>query len=130
MHDRWNHWPISIFSSAMCSVSGRTLVSSWLTELDEGVPMSKMPVYFLSHGGGPWPYVDDMRPLFARTERAFEALPAGLPMKPTAVLVITGHWEEEAFTVSTAEHPPMVYDYGGFPAHTYHIQYPAPGSPM
>src|SRR3546814_19384786 len=23
----------------------------------------------------------------------------------------------------------MVYDYGGFPEHTYHIEYPAPGSP-
>jgi aromatic ring-opening dioxygenase catalytic subunit (LigB family) len=23
----------------------------------------------------------------------------------------------------------MMYDYGGFPEHTYHIQYPAPGSP-
>ena len=23
----------------------------------------------------------------------------------------------------------MIYDYGGFPEHTYHVQYPAPGSP-
>jgi aromatic ring-opening dioxygenase catalytic subunit (LigB family) len=88
-----------------------------------------MPVYFLSHGGGPWPYVDGMRQLFARTEREFKALPDRLPAKPKAVLVITGHWEEDAFTVSTAEHPPMMYDYGGFPEHTYRIQYPAPGSP-
>jgi aromatic ring-opening dioxygenase catalytic subunit (LigB family) len=91
--------------------------------------MSRMPVYFLSHGGGPWPYVDGMRQLFARTEREFKALPDRLPAKPKAVLVITGHWEEDAFTVSTAEHPPMMYDYGGFPEHTYRIQYPAPGSP-
>jgi aromatic ring-opening dioxygenase catalytic subunit (LigB family) len=88
-----------------------------------------MPVYFLSHGGGPWPYVDEMRQLFARTERELKALPGRLPAKPKSVLVITGHWEEDAFTVSTAEHPPMMYDYGGFPEHTYHIQYPAPGSP-
>ena len=91
--------------------------------------MSRMPVYFLSHGGGPWPYVDDMRLLFARTEREFKALPERLPAKPKAVLVITGHWEENAFTVSTAPHPPMLYDYSGFPEHTYRIQYPAPGSP-
>jgi aromatic ring-opening dioxygenase catalytic subunit (LigB family) len=92
--------------------------------------MSTMPVYFVSHGGGPWPYVDGMRQMFARTERGFKALPGRLPTKPHAVLVITGHWEEEAFTVSTAEHPPMMYDYGGFPEHTYHIRYPAPGSPV
>jgi hypothetical protein len=29
---------------------------------------------------------------------------------------------------STAEHPPTMYDYSGFPEHTYHIKYPAPGS--
>ena len=23
----------------------------------------------------------------------------------------------------------MMHDYGGFPVHTYHIRYPAPGSP-
>jgi aromatic ring-opening dioxygenase catalytic subunit (LigB family) len=91
--------------------------------------MSTMPVYFVSHGGGPWPYVESMRPMFAKTERELEALPGRLPTKPKAVLVVTGHWEAAAFTVSTAEHPPMMYDYGGFPEHTYHIRYPAPGSP-
>src|ERR1700722_16881447 len=91
--------------------------------------MSTMPVYFVSHGGGPWPYVESMRPMFAKTERELEALPGRLPPKPKAGLVITGHWEAAAFPVSTAEHPPMMYDYGGFPEHTYHIRYPAPGSP-
>lgn len=91
--------------------------------------MTRMPVYFLSHGGGPWPYVDGMRQQFAKTEREFKALPNRLPAKSKAVLVITGHWEENEFTVSTAAHPPMVYDYHGFPEHTYHLRYPAPGSP-
>jgi aromatic ring-opening dioxygenase catalytic subunit (LigB family) len=91
--------------------------------------MSTMPVYFVSHGGGPWPYVDGMRQQFAKTEREFKALPSRLPTEPKAVLVITGHWEAQDFTVSTAERPPMIYDYSGFPEHTYHLQYPAPGSP-
>ena len=91
--------------------------------------MSTMPVYFLSHGGGPWPYIEGMRQQFAKTEREFRAIPARLPGKPKAVLVITGHWEEDGFTVSAGEHPPMVYDYGGFPEHTYHVRYPAPGLP-
>jgi len=92
--------------------------------------MSKMPVYFVSHGGGPWPYIESMRKQFAKTAHELEALPGRLPEKPRAVLVITGHWEAPQFTVSTAEQPPMVYDYGGFPEHTYHIKYPAPGSPV
>ena len=30
----------------------------------------------------------------------------------------------------TSPNPPMIYDYSGFPEHTYHITYPAPGSPQ
>ena len=89
----------------------------------------RMPAYFLSHGGGPWPHVESMRQQYARTEREFRSLPSRLPAKPRAILVISGHWEAEIFTVSTAEHPGMEYDYYGFPEHTYHIKYPAPGSP-
>lgn len=89
----------------------------------------RMPVFFLSHGGGPWPYVEGMRDQYAITEREFRSLPARLPAKPKAILVITGHWEAAEFTVSTAASPPMEYDYSGFPPHTYQITYPAPGSP-
>lgn len=71
-----------------------------------------------------------MRQQFALTEREFRALPARLPRKPAAILVITGHWEERELTVSTAAQPGMEYDYSGFPAHTYAIKYPAPGSPQ
>ena len=91
--------------------------------------MSRFPVLFVSHGGGPWPWVDGMRQAFARTEREFAALPQRLPARPAAVLVITGHWEAPVFSVSTALRPPMDYDYHGFPEHTYRLQYPAPGSP-
>lgn len=90
---------------------------------------TRYPVYFVSHGGGPWPYVDSMRQMYAKTAHEFSALPGRLPGKPKAILVISGHWEAQDFTVSTAQHPPMEYDYYGFPEHTYHIKYPAPGSP-
>jgi len=49
---------------------------------------------------------------------------------PTAVLVISAHWEESQFTVQTNPKPPMLYDYYGFPPNTYELQYPAPGSPI
>lgn len=89
---------------------------------------STFPTFFVSHGGGPWPWVDGMKQQFAKTAREFAQMPGLLPAKPKAVLVITGHWEAAEFTVSTAEHPPMEYDYYGFPEHTYQIQYKAPGS--
>lgn len=90
----------------------------------------KQPVFFLSHGGGPWPWLDGpFREGFAWLEASLKALPAQLPEPPRAVLVVSGHWEEPEFTVSSALQPGMVYDYYGFPEHTYHISYPAPGDP-
>ena len=89
----------------------------------------RLPVFFVSHGGGPWPWVDGMKEIFARTAREFAALPQRLPARPKAVVVITGHWEAPEFSVSTAAQPAMDYDYTGFPEHTYRLQYPAPGSP-
>lgn len=92
--------------------------------------MSKMPTYFLSHGGGPWPWLTGpMRDAMAPLERSLKALPGEIGERPKAILMISGHWEAPAFTAQTNPKPPMIYDYGGFPEHTYRIQYPAPGSP-
>jgi aromatic ring-opening dioxygenase catalytic subunit (LigB family) len=70
-----------------------------------------------------------MKQMYEKTARELSALPQRLPEKPKAILVVSGHWEAPEFTVSTGTRPPMEYDYYGFPEHTYHIQYPAPGSP-
>lgn len=90
----------------------------------------RQPVYFLSHGGGPWPWLEGpFRRAFDWLEASLVALPQQLPAVPRAVLAVSGHWEEPGFTVSSASAPGMVYDYFGFPEDTYHISYPAPGSP-
>ncbi|NHN88034.1 DODA-type extradiol aromatic ring-opening family dioxygenase [Acetobacter conturbans] len=52
-----------------------------------------------------------------------------LPRRPSAILVMSGHWETRIPTVTTAETPALLYDYYGFPKHTYELKYPAPGSP-
>ena len=91
----------------------------------------KQPTFFLSHGGGPWPFMDgDYRRAHAKLEASLQALPATLPEKPKAILMISAHWEETAFTVTTSAAPGMLYDYGGFPQHTYEVVYPAPGDPV
>jgi len=92
---------------------------------------TRMPVYFLSHGGGPWPYMSGpMRKHFDLLERSLQDLPAQLPRTPKAVLVISGHWEESEVTISSGSAPGMVFDYYGFPPETYQISYPAPGDPV
>lgn len=90
----------------------------------------RLPTYFISHGGGPWPYMmAQSNGMYDRLAQSLRDMPRQLGERPKAVLVISAHWEEREFTVMAAARPPMVYDYSGFPAHTYHVQYPAPGLP-
>ena len=90
----------------------------------------RLPVYFISHGGGPWSYMDDpSRAAYAKLEAALAAMPRQIGTTPAAVLMISAHWEEREFTLMSNPKPPMVYDYGGFPDYTYHIHYDAPGDP-
>ncbi|MBB5575620.1 MULTISPECIES: DODA-type extradiol aromatic ring-opening family dioxygenase [Rhizobium] len=90
----------------------------------------RLPTYFVSHGGGPWPYItDDFRRNFDKLEQSLIEMRAELANAPKAVLVISGHWEEQGFAISSGARPGMVYDYHGFPEYLYHIKYDAPGSP-
>lgn len=91
----------------------------------------KMPVAFIPHGGGPWPFVDvgfpkDDVAALAEYLTSVRLLP---PERPKALLVISGHWEAPVPTLMTAAHPPMLYDYSGFPPESYELQWPAPGAP-
>ena len=90
---------------------------------------TRLPTYFISHGGGPWPYVRDMRLAMHELELSLQNIPAQIGVTPKAILIISAHWEEPAFTLMSNPQPPMLYDYSGFPEHTYHVLYAAPGSP-
>ncbi len=56
-------------------------------------------------------------------------LASTLDQKPRAILVVSAHWETPEFTVMTQERPGLLFDYYGFPEHTYQLTYPAPGAP-
>jgi aromatic ring-opening dioxygenase catalytic subunit (LigB family) len=90
---------------------------------------SRLPTYFISHGGGPWPWLPDMRAKLRSLETSLAEIPREIGGPPKAVLMISGHWEEPDFAVMANSHPPMVYDYSGFPPETYKIVYAAPGAP-
>lgn len=89
-----------------------------------------MPTYYISHGGGPWSYLEGH---FANAHQKLadflRTFPNTLLQKPRGILIISAHWEEPEFTVMNGESPGMIYDYGGFPESTYTVSYPAPGSP-
>jgi len=91
----------------------------------------RLPVYFISHGGGPWSYMDEVaRAPYAKLEAALAGMPREVGGDVAAVLMISAHWEEDEFTLTSNPKPPMIYDYGGFPDYTYHIHYDAPGDPV
>jgi aromatic ring-opening dioxygenase catalytic subunit (LigB family) len=91
---------------------------------------SRIPTYFLSHGGGPWPWLKAERgAMYDQLEASLHDVRRELGHAPRAVLMISAHWESDRFLLSSAARPPMEYDYGGFPEHTYRIHYDAPGAP-
>jgi aromatic ring-opening dioxygenase catalytic subunit (LigB family) len=97
-------------------------------------PMSaqRMPVISLPHGGGPCFFMDwRMGPpdTWERTAAYLRGIKEGLPAAPKALLVVSAHWEEPAFTVTTRPTPQLLFDYYGFPRHTYELKWPAPHAP-
>lgn len=91
----------------------------------------RQPAIFLSHGGGPWPFVEvpfappgTYEPLAAY----LRSMMASLPAPPRAALVVSAHWEAPLATLMTNPAPPMLYDYYGFAPEAYRLRWPAPGA--
>ncbi|GAA4094762.1 MULTISPECIES: dioxygenase [Streptomyces] len=82
----------------------------------------RMPALYLSHGAPP--LADD--PLWPAELAAWSA---DLP-RPTAVLMVSAHWEEAPLALGATGTVPLVYDFWGFPEHYYQVRYAAPGAPQ
>jgi len=92
--------------------------------------MGRQPTVFIPHGGGPCFFMDWNPPNTWNKHIEFlRALPGTLKEKPKAMLVISGHWEEDKVTVQDNPAPDLLFDYYGFPPHTYELTFPAPGDP-
>jgi len=90
----------------------------------------RLPTYYLSHGGGPWPWLKSPADsTFDRLEASLLEIRGEIGELPRAVLVVSGHWESDRFMATSSARPPMVYDYDGFPEEMYRIRYDAPGAP-
>lgn len=99
-------------------------------ETHSAPPIATMPTWYIPHGGGPCFFMDWNPPGVWDTMEAFlRALPDTLPARPQAIIIVSAHWQEENFSVTAGSNPSLIYDYYGFPPHTYALQYPAPGNP-
>lgn len=92
-----------------------------------------LPALFVPHGGGPCFFMDPAGgppdPMWQPMQDHLAGLIATLPERPRAVLMVSGHWEAETITVHVGERPPLLFDYYGFPDHTYRLRWDAPGAP-
>lgn len=94
--------------------------------------MGKLPVYFIPHGGGPWHVTKNAMgdPIgYDRLRKYLKNFGEQYSQKIKAILVVSGHWEEDLPTLQFGSNPHLLYDYYGFPESTYHLKWPAPGNP-
>jgi aromatic ring-opening dioxygenase catalytic subunit (LigB family) len=89
-----------------------------------------MPTLFVPHGAGPCFFMDwNPADTWNRLADFLKGIEASLPATPKAILLISGHWLAPQFSVTSGQRPELIFDYYGFPAHTYELRYPAPGHP-
>ncbi len=80
------------------------------------------PALYLPHGGGPMPLLGD------KNHKSLIAFLKGISSaihKPSAILVISAHWEESQATITSGDQKKLIFDYSGFLAAAYEIQYDA-----
>ena len=91
----------------------------------------KFPTLFIPHGGGPCFFMQwTLGPPDTWNKMAewLRQLGANVGDRPKALIVISAHWEEAEFSMTESSRPPLLFDYYGFPEHTYRLSYPALGS--
>lgn len=91
---------------------------------------TSMPTVFVPHGGGPCFFMDWNPPdAWDRMGNWLRGVGNLIGTQPRAMVVVSAHWQAAAYTVNTQAAPDLLYDYYGFPEHTYQLRYPAPGAP-
>jgi 4,5-DOPA dioxygenase extradiol len=80
-----------------------------------------MPALYLGHGA---PTLED-DPTWTRELSGWAtALP-----RPSAILIVSAHWESAPVTLGATTPVPLVYDFYGFPQRYYRVRYDAPPAP-
>lgn len=87
----------------------------------------KKNILYISHGGGPLPLLDDIshKEMVACLQEISTKID-----KPSAIILVSAHWEEMVPTITSGANPSLIYDYYGFPEESYSIKYPCRGEPI
>jgi len=123
--------PCTVVGGSAYRLGTSSCLKCAITHLIQASAMPHLtPTFFISQGGGPWPWMP------RKQHGACDALaacliarPAQIGRTPTALLVISGHWQADECTVMSSPKPPMIYHDTGFPARIDRVSCAAPGPP-
>lgn len=107
--------------------SGADPAERYLTPMTD--THAPQPALYLPHGGGPCFFMPDPQGTWTGMEHFLRSIAGTLPRRPRAILIVSGHWETKGFAFTGNPAPDLLFDYYGFPQHTYQLRYPAPGDP-
>src|SRR5262245_15836532 len=102
----------TVIAGASAAVAVAAAAGTWSPDMTSS---RTMPVIYVPHGGGPWPWMENRFfggfSNYDPLRSWLQALPNLPPEPPRAILAVSAHWEEPIPTVSTAAQPGMLYDY-------------------
>ncbi|KAI9087818.1 hypothetical protein K1719_030148 [Acacia pycnantha] len=81
--------------------------------------------FYISHGS-PMLLIDETIPARAFLQKWKTDV---FPRRPSAILMISAHWDTEFPSVNTVSRNDTIYDFYGFPEFMYQLKYPAPAAP-
>lgn len=84
------------------------------------------PAAFISHGSPTYALAPGEA---GAALRAWAAQQDARGDTPSAVLVMSPHWQTQGLEIMGAARPETWHDFGGFPPALYDLNYPAPGAP-
>jgi 4,5-DOPA dioxygenase extradiol len=109
---------LSLVPMASCAMN----LNEFGNQISQNKPTDKMPLLFIGHGN----------PMYAISENKYKKVWTEMGKKlpiPKAVLCISAHWLTNGTSVTMADKPKTIHDFGGFPQTLFDVQYPAPGAP-
>ncbi|XP_028774187.1 extradiol ring-cleavage dioxygenase-like [Neltuma alba] len=81
--------------------------------------------FYISHGS-PMLLIDETTPARGFLQKWKTEV---FPQRPSAILIISGHWDTEFPSVNVVPLNDTIYDFYGFPKFLYKLKYPAPAAP-